>query len=247
MLSSSPSTEVRGGDQPQHQLSADARVDVAFFTATCRLFSADMDAEMDLIQQRPSADSPPQGSAAEAVGGSDSGMQSLARSDSADGSESGLALPFLGQATASTANIMAFSAGGGSGGGSGFACDGSDGPPCAVQNLIGTTVATGSKLQGLDGSPGVFFVFPDLSIRKDGEYRLQFSFVDLRSETGDLITTQTQIQATAFSDAFRVYSAKQFPGMIESTALSKHIARQGVKIPVRKEAGKGGAGTDADL
>jgi len=35
------------------------------------------------------------------------------------------------------------------------------------------------------------------------------------------------------SDAFQVYSAKKFPGMLESTALSKKFAAQGIRIPVR--------------
>ncbi|KAJ2162494.1 hypothetical protein GGF46_000625 [Coemansia sp. RSA 552] len=97
----------------------------------------------------------------------------------------------------------------------------------------------------MDGSTGIFFVFPDLSIRKDGEYRLRFAFFNLQSEaTGELISTSTQIQAFTFSEPFRVFSAKQFPGMIESTALSKHFAKQGIKIPVRKESGRSGADPD---
>ena len=39
--------------------------------------------------------------------------------------------------------------------------------------------------------------------------------------------------ATATSDAFTVFSAKKFPGMIESTELSKAFASQGIRIPVR--------------
>lgn len=35
------------------------------------------------------------------------------------------------------------------------------------------------------------------------------------------------------SDSFIVYSAKKFPGMIESTELSKAFAGQGIRIPVR--------------
>jgi hypothetical protein len=32
-----------------------------------------------------------------------------------------------------------------------------------------------------------------------------------------------------------VYSAKRFPGVVESTALSKCFATQGIKIPIRKD------------
>ena len=37
------------------------------------------------------------------------------------------------------------------------------------------------------------------------------------------------------TETFRVYTAKKFPGMTESTELSKAFARQGLKIPIRHE------------
>jgi hypothetical protein len=43
------------------------------------------------------------------------------------------------------------------------------------------------------------------------------------------------ILATCFSEMFQVYSAKKFPGVIESTPLSKAFASQGIKIPIRKD------------
>ncbi|KAJ2742166.1 hypothetical protein GGI20_004674 [Coemansia sp. BCRC 34301] len=162
---------------------------------------------------------------------------------------------FLTQQKAKTSNIVAFAAGSDSycsstatmpadvaatGGGSVF-MPGNHSlsqMSCAVRNLIGASVTTGAKLVDVDGSNGVFFVFPDLSIRKDGEYRFRFSFFDLKSDMNDLVNTTSYIKARTFSEPFRVYSAKQFPGMIESTLLSKHFAKQGVKIPVRKESSK---------
>ena len=42
--------------------------------------------------------------------------------------------------------------------------------------------------------------------------------------------------AHVFSAPFQVWSAKKFPGVIESTELSKKFAGQGVKIPIRKES-----------
>ncbi|KAI5288409.1 hypothetical protein KEM52_001169 [Ascosphaera acerosa] len=46
------------------------------------------------------------------------------------------------------------------------------------------------------------------------------------------------ILATVFSDMFSVFSAKKFPGVIESTPLSKCFAIQGIKIPIRKDGVK---------
>lgn len=55
------------------------------------------------------------------------------------------------------------------------------------------------------------------------------------------------VLATAFSDVFTVWSAKKFPGVKESTPLSKCFATQGVKIPIRKDGAKGaGKGDDYD-
>lgn len=52
------------------------------------------------------------------------------------------------------------------------------------------------------------------------------------------------ILAMAYSDVFTVYSAKKFPGVCESTPLSKSFATQGIKIPIRKDAHKPGEDDD---
>ena len=49
------------------------------------------------------------------------------------------------------------------------------------------------------------------------------------------------ILASAFTEPFQVYSAKKFPGVKESTELSKKFANQGVKIPIRKDGGGPGS------
>ncbi|KAJ1663126.1 hypothetical protein GGF38_003233 [Coemansia sp. RSA 25] len=104
---------------------------------------------------------------------------------------------FLAQNNAKTSSIVAFSTGNDSycsgtamtaadmavAAGSGGVMSGSHSlgqMSCAVRNLIGASVTTGAKLTDIDGSSGIFFVFPDLSIRKDGEYRFLFSFFDLK-------------------------------------------------------------------
>lgn len=89
--------------------------------------------------------------------------------------------------------------------------------------------------------------------------RLRFSFINLRStqapgnapgsDPNSLVKGKARVLAQVFSEPFQVYSAKKFPGVCESTALSKCFAQQGVKIPIRKEGqdekGKGdGKGKD---
>ena len=53
--------------------------------------------------------------------------------------------------------------------------------------------------------------------------------------TAGLNTGSAPVLASVFSEVFQVYSAKKFPGVIESTPLSKCFATQGIKIPIRKD------------
>lgn len=50
-----------------------------------------------------------------------------------------------------------------------------------------------------------------------------------------LIAETAPCLATVFSQCFKVFSAKKFPGVVESTKLNQHFAKQGVKITVRTE------------
>lgn len=57
-------------------------------------------------------------------------------------------------------------------------------------------------------------------------------------------TGRVPLLASGFSDVFTVYSAKKFPGVCESTPLSKRFAVQGVKIPIRKDGASKGEDDD---
>ena len=54
-----------------------------------------------------------------------------------------------------------------------------------------------------------------------------------------LIAKTAPCLATVFSQTFKVYSAKKFPGVAEGTKLSRKFAKQGVKISVRKDSKPG--------
>jgi hypothetical protein len=62
-----------------------------------------------------------------------------------------------------------------------------------------------------------------------------------------LNTGRAPILASCFSEVFNVYSAKKFPGVCESTPLSKTFATQGIKIPIRKDTNVRGGGDDDDV
>jgi hypothetical protein len=84
---------------------------------------------------------------------------------------------------------------------------------------------------------------------------LRFSFVNVGAPGGvkgkddvaaKLNMGRAPILASCFSEVFNVYSAKKFPGVCESTPLSKTFATQGIKIPIRKDANVRGGGDDED-
>ncbi|KAG4414036.1 hypothetical protein IFR04_012852 [Cadophora malorum] len=119
-----------------------------------------------------------------------------------------------------------------------------------TRNLIGSLAASAFRLTDPDDRIGIWFVLQDLSIRTEGQFRLRFSFVNVGvpvsptnpSSASGLSPNKTSapVLASCFSDIFTVYSAKRFPGVVESTPLSKCFATQGIKIPIRKDgAGKG--------
>ncbi|KAF9193559.1 hypothetical protein BGZ51_009554 [Haplosporangium sp. Z 767] len=103
--------------------------------------------------------------------------------------------------------------------------------PIASRNLTGATSASGDLLKDLDGKLGIFFAFPDLSVRTEGTYTLKFSFAMLPEPP----VMTSSVLATVFSEPFEIYPAKRFPGMNKSTPLSKKLFDQGVRIPLRKE------------
>ncbi|KAI1845236.1 hypothetical protein JX266_008546 [Neoarthrinium moseri] len=111
-----------------------------------------------------------------------------------------------------------------------------------TRNLIGNLVSSAARLTDPNDKIGIWFVLQDLSVRTEGWFR-----VGVPNTTGDTQTSdpqkpntgKTPILAQCFSEPFQVYSAKKFPGVCESTALSKCFAHQGIKIPIRKEGPEG--------
>ncbi|OAQ64158.1 VelB protein [Pochonia chlamydosporia 170] len=122
-----------------------------------------------------------------------------------------------------------------------------------TRNLIGSLAASAFRLSDTTDRIGIWFVLQDLSVRTEGPFRLRFSFVNVGPPDGTPRDTGTPkvnksrapILACCFSDTFNVYSAKKFPGVCESTPLSKTFATQGIKIPIRKDSNvKGGDDDD---
>ncbi|OZJ06632.1 hypothetical protein BZG36_00293 [Bifiguratus adelaidae] len=108
--------------------------------------------------------------------------------------------------------------------------------PTTTRTLMGSTFSSASHLYNLEGDLGVYFVFQDMSVRTEGRFTLRCALLDVKgAQDPSRPVRKTAVRAEVLSKPFDVYSAKRFPGMTESTELSKCFARQGIKIPIRKE------------
>ncbi|KAJ9665817.1 hypothetical protein H2201_004125 [Coniosporium apollinis] len=102
-----------------------------------------------------------------------------------------------------------------------------------TRRLMGQLVASPSVAKDEHDVEGCFFCFPDLSCRTHGRYRLRF--VLMRIDPLNLhVGGFTPILSEALSDVFTVYTAKDFPGMRSSSALTRALKLQGCNIQVKK-------------
>ncbi|TDZ31881.1 Spore development regulator VOSA [Colletotrichum spinosum] len=97
--------------------------------------------------------------------------------------------------------------------------------------LHGTTVSSLHKVKSMSGIEGGYFIFGDLSVKTEGFYRLRFSLYELRGEDTYLVTSTTSLR-------FQVHTQRSWPGMKESTDLTRHLSDQGVRLRVRKDSKK---------
>lgn len=103
----------------------------------------------------------------------------------------------------------------------------------STRRLMGTTVSSPFVGQDENNEEGCFFCFPDLSCRTPGTFRLKFALVVL-DPVGVSNGTRTPLAATVMSEPFKVYNAKDFPGMQASTPLTKKLKEQGCLISIKK-------------
>ncbi|PSN68512.1 hypothetical protein BS50DRAFT_367650 [Corynespora cassiicola Philippines] len=113
--------------------------------------------------------------------------------------------------------------------------------------LTGTPVAGMAYLDR--PTPAGYFIFPDLSVRHEGKYRLSFALYEELKDPKDMDDDRSapNVHAQGGVDAhvshrlevksmpFVVFSAKKFPGLSESTALSRMVAEQGCRVRIRRD------------
>ena len=122
--------------------------------------------------------------------------------------------------------------------------------------LTGVPVAATNYLDR--PAPAGYFIFPDLSVRHEGWYRLVFNLYEATKdpEDADVDRPFKPVEANTApstdpraphphenmalrlevrSTPFQVYSAKKFPGLSESTTLSRLVAEQGCRVRIRRD------------
>lgn len=88
-----------------------------------------------------------------------------------------------------------------------------------------------------------YFIFPDLSVRHEGYFRLSFSLFETTKDEKDFdlepadsdLPPGVDWRMEIKTNPFNVYSAKKFPGLMESTPLSKTVADQGCRVRIRRD------------
>jgi hypothetical protein len=85
--------------------------------------------------------------------------------------------------------------------------------------------------------PATFFIFPDLSIRSARVYRLRFRLMNWGSVEDSGVAMP--ILAETWSDPFRVYPAKDFPGMRDTSVLAKGLKEAGFEELTMRGEGRG--------
>lgn len=95
-------------------------------------------------------------------------------------------------------------------------------------SLAGTLVSSLHRLKDTDNKDGAFFIFGDLSVKIEGSFQLQFSLYEMEDNVCNYIKS---VRCAPFT----VHSTKQWPGMMESTSLTRCFSDQGVRLRVRKE------------
>lgn len=120
--------------------------------------------------------------------------------------------------------------------------------PTSFPVLTGTPVAGMAYLDR--PTPAGYFIFPDLSVRHEGKYRLSFALYEELKDPKDMDADDRQTveihprpnvdahvshRLEVKSSPFTVFSAKKFPGLTESTALSRMVAEQGCRVRIRRD------------
>lgn len=101
------------------------------------------------------------------------------------------------------------------------------------RRLTGSVVSTPFFGKDDEQKEGCFFPFSDLSVRSLGRYCLKFQLCMMDGRSHGKVKS-LPILSEIFSDVFDVYTAKEFPGINESSRLVRTLRDQGCIIAIKK-------------
>lgn len=104
-------------------------------------------------------------------------------------------------------------------------------PEPETNSLTGNTCTSGHVVKDDRGIHNMMFCLNDISVKKEGAYRLKFCLFKLNTSTGEV-----ENLTSACSQPFTTYSGRHFPGMSESTSMTRLLVDAGVRLRLRKES-----------
>ncbi|KAI8893764.1 velvet factor [Globomyces pollinis-pini] len=93
-------------------------------------------------------------------------------------------------------------------------------------DLVGNIIAESRVLEDVDGFKKIYFIFPNVYVRKEGRYRLCFRLIKIFGPTHDRLLPYTSVMDTIFSNVIQVYLPKHFPGKSKPSMLMKVLVKQ---------------------
>ncbi|KAF3761616.1 hypothetical protein M406DRAFT_74569 [Cryphonectria parasitica EP155] len=104
-------------------------------------------------------------------------------------------------------------------------------PEPELNSLTGNTCTSGHVVKDDRGAHNMMFCLNDISVKKEGTYRLKFCLFKLNTTSGD-----AEALTSICSQPFTTYSGRHFPGMSESTSMTRLLVDAGVRLRLRKES-----------
>lgn len=105
------------------------------------------------------------------------------------------------------------------------------------ENLIGCRYVELSQLLGKNHTNKRYFVFPDLSVREEGKYRLKFSLCEigrpLHCNSFKRSKVRGEIISELFSEEFIVHRRSDFREMNDLIPITNVFIQYGVQLPCR--------------
>ncbi|KAH9893495.1 velvet factor-domain-containing protein [Cubamyces lactineus] len=100
-----------------------------------------------------------------------------------------------------------------------------------TQALAGATFTTAAVIDQ-DQKPTAMFVLSDLAVQIEGTFVLRYRIFNILSNRA--VPPYKPVLAACYGGPFKIYSTKDFPGLLASTPLTKRLAVRGIQVNLRE-------------